>query len=71
MKPINEYIKEFEENPLVRSGGFYPFRNDMRDILQSTLEARDKEWRERIEKVVDKVDGLQVSTSDIYELLKE
>lgn len=35
---IKEMFKDFTENPLFRSGGFYPFKHDVMDFVKSAIE---------------------------------
>ena len=40
---LQDSEKRFNDNPLFRSGGFYPFKHDVKDFVRSELEKAYKE----------------------------
>jgi hypothetical protein len=63
MKPINEYIKEYQDKYVDKAfgsnGGYINVlktddADEIESFLQSTLEARDREWREKVLELIQK-----------------
>jgi len=68
MKPIQDIIKEFRDNDDFKVWMKEWQKKDIQSFLTSTLEARDKEWTQKIIKIIDDTDGLMVSTAKLYEI---
>ncbi len=64
---LKESDEAFEDNPLFRSGGFYPFKHDVKSFIHSQIEAA---YKAGLTEVKEKCEGMKkdnmVEMNELY-----